>query len=133
MLRLRGKGSAGLGKGQAGDAYIAVSIRPHALFVEDGDDIRIDLPISLKEAVLGGKVKVPTPTGSVQMTLKPNANTGTVLRLKGKGLPKRNGDNGDLFVTLKIVLAQEPDAELTEFVSQWQPADSFDPRSNLAA
>ncbi|MDE1158219.1 MAG: DnaJ C-terminal domain-containing protein [Neorhizobium sp.] len=145
VLRLRGKGSSGLGKGTRGDAYIAIGIRPHPLFAQDGDDIRIDLPISLKEAVLGGKVKVPTPTGSVQMTLKPNSNTGTVLRLKGKGLSKRDGGNGnvggdiggdirgDLFVTLKIVLPQEPDADLADFVSRWKAADGFDPRHNLAA
>jgi DnaJ-class molecular chaperone len=132
VLRLRGKGSPGLGKSPAGDAYIAIGIKPHPVFAQDGDDIRIDLPISLKEAVLGGKVKVPTPTGSVQMTLKPNANTGTVLRLKGKGLARRDGGHGDLFVTLKIVLPPTPDAELTDFVSGWKTADAFDPRGTLA-
>jgi DnaJ-class molecular chaperone len=130
-LRLRGKGEAGLGGEPAGDALIAVHVRPHAFFVRDGDDIRLELPISLTEAVLGGRVRVPTPSGPVYMTLKPNSNTGMTLRLKGKGVPKRGGEHGDVYVSLKIVLPDAPDAELTEFVKTWNQANAHDPRRHL--
>lgn len=130
-LRLRGKGESGLGGEPAGDALIEVHVRPHRFFTRDGDDIRLDLPISLGEAVLGGRVKVPTPSGPVHMTLKPNSNTGMTLRLKGKGVPKRGGGQGDLYVTLKIVLPETPDPELTEFIRSWGQAHAHDPRKHL--
>jgi DnaJ-class molecular chaperone len=130
-LRLRGKGSPGVGGEPAGDALIEVHVKPHRFFIRDGDDIRLDLPISFAEAVLGGKVRVPTPTGAVEMTLKPNSNTGTTLRLKGKGLRKQGGGNGDLYVTLKIMLPASEDAELTEFARRWSAAHGFDPRRNM--
>jgi DnaJ-class molecular chaperone len=132
-LRLRGKGEPGLGGEPAGDALIEVHVKPHRFFVRDGDDIRLDLPISLAEAVLGGRVRVPTPSGPVYMTLKPNSNTGATLRLKGKGAPKRGGGHGDLYVSLKIVLPEMQDPELTEFVKTWSRANTHDPRSDLQA
>ena len=131
-LRLRGKGSPGFG-GAAGDALIEVRVRPHRFFSLEGDDVRIDLPITIAEAVLGGKVKVPTLSGSVQLTLKPHSNSGTVLRLRGKGLPKGNGGNGDMLVTLRIVLPDAPDPELTALVESWSSRDTGDPRSRMAA
>ena len=94
-LRLRGKGEPGIGGAPAGDALIDIHVRPHRFFTRDGDDIRLDLPISLGEAVLGGKIRVPTPSGPVSLTVPPNSNTGNVLRLKGKGVAKRDGGNGD--------------------------------------
>jgi DnaJ-class molecular chaperone len=130
-LRLRGKGEPGLGGEPAGDALIEVHVRPHPFYMRDGDDIRLELPISLAEAVSGGRVRVPTPSGPVYMTLKPNSNSGMTLRLKGKGVAKRNGGHGDAYVSLKIVLPDKPDPELAEFVKTWSQANSHDPRRHL--
>ena len=98
-LRLRGKGEPGIGGGPAGDALIEIRVRPHRFFTRDGDDIRLELPISLSEAVLGGKVRVPTPSGAVNLTLPPHSNSGKVLRLKGKGVAKPGGEHGDVSVS----------------------------------
>jgi DnaJ-class molecular chaperone len=91
VLRLRGKGAASRGEGPAGDALVEIAIRPHPFFVQRGDDIHIELPVTLTEAVLGGRVKVPTPTGAVMVAVPKGSNTGTVLRLRGKGIPRRDG------------------------------------------
>jgi DnaJ-class molecular chaperone len=123
VLRLRGKGRPGLGGGPTGDALIEVSVRPHPVFVRKGDDIHVDQSISLKDAVLGGKITVPTPTGSVTMTVPKWSNTGKVLRLKGKGVKRASGVAGDEFVTLKIILPEKPDPALEKLVTEWQPAD----------
>ncbi|MDE1995601.1 MAG: DnaJ domain-containing protein, partial [Rhizobiaceae bacterium] len=130
-LRLRGKGDPGFGGGAAGDALIEIHVRPHRFFVRDGDDIRLEVPISLSEAILGGKIRVPTPSGPVTVTLAPNSNSGKVLRLKGKGAPTRGKENGDAYVSLKIVLPETPDAELTAFVSQWEAGKEQDPRKTM--
>src|ERR1700730_9956377 len=90
-LRLRGKGRPGIGGGPPGDALIEIEVRPHPVFTRKGDDIHVELPISLREAVLGGKVNVPTSSGSVAMTVPKWSNTGTVLRLKGRGAPRSDG------------------------------------------
>ena len=129
-LRLRGKGLPGLGGEQAGDALIEVGVRPHPFFVRDGDDIRLDLPISLREAVLGGKVKVPTPTGPVNATIPPWSNSGKVLRLKGRGVPKRDGGTGDQYVTLRLVLPDKPDPALEKLVADW-PGAADNPRQTM--
>jgi len=131
VLRLRGKGRPGVGGGHPGDALVEIAVRPHRIFTRKGDDIHVDLPISLSEAVLGGKVRVPTPTGSVTMTLPKWSNTGTVLRLKGKGVPRVDGSKGDEFVTLKVVLPEKPDPELEKFVARWQGA--YSPRQAMEA
>ncbi|MBX4936209.1 DnaJ C-terminal domain-containing protein [Rhizobium binae] len=132
-LRLRGKGEPGIGGGPAGDALIEIHVRPHRFFTRDGDDIRLELPISLSEAVLGGKVRAPTPSGAVSLTLPPHSNTGKVLRLKGKGVPKRGGGHGDVYVSLKIVLPDRPDDRLTSLVQEWAAAHPYDPRKNMEA
>ena len=88
MLRLRGKGAPGRGEGPPGDALIEIEVRPHRFFRREGDDIHLELPITLSEAVLGGKVTVPTPTGTVMMRVPKRSNTGSVLRLHGKGVPR---------------------------------------------
>lgn len=131
VLRLRGKGRPGMGGGRPGDALVEIEVRPHRIFTRKGDDIHVDLPISLSEAVLGGKVRVPTPTGSVTTTLPKWSNTGTVLRLKGKGVPRVDGSKGDEFVTLKVVLPEKPDPELEKFVARWQGA--YSPRQAMEA
>ena len=88
ILRLRGKGAPSIGEGEAGDALVEISVNPHRFFARHGDDIHIDLPVTLAEAVLGARIEVPTPTGSVILTVPKGSNTGTVLRLKGKGVPR---------------------------------------------
>ena len=130
-LRLRGKGSSGYGSGPAGDALIDIKVRPHRFFIRDGDDIRLELPVTLAEAVLGGKVRVPTPSGPVNLALPPNSSSGKVLRLKGKGVPKRNGTAGDVYVTLKIVLPDQPDEQLTDFMRGWTPGSTQNPRRDM--
>ena len=133
VLRLRGKGRPGIGGGPPGDALIEIEVRPHPVFTRKGDDIHVELPISLREAVLGGKVSVPTPSGAVTMTVPKWSNTGTVLRLKGQGVPKRGGGRGDEYVALKVMLPERPDPELEKFVSQWVPADAHGPRQAMGA
>lgn len=122
-LRLRGQGERGSGA-HRGDVYVEVKVKPHAIFERKGADIHVEAPISLKEAVLGGKITVPTIDGQVSLTVPKNANSGTVLRLRGRGVPKgKTGTNGDQFVKLKIVLPEGGDEELEEFVKNWKGAD----------
>jgi DnaJ-class molecular chaperone len=121
VLRLRGKGMPSINGGPPGDALIEIAIRPHPIFVRDRDDIRLELSIPLRTAVLGGKVEVPTPDGSVTMTVPKWSNTGGVLRLKGKGVPRRDGSRGDEYVKLRVTLPAKPDAELEQFMSRWRP------------
>jgi DnaJ-class molecular chaperone len=131
VLRLRGKGRPGIGGGPAGDALIEIEVRPHRVFTRKGDDIHVELPISLSEAVLGGKVKVPTPSGEVTMTIPKWSNTGTVLRLKGQGVPRPRGTRGDEYVTLKVMLPGKPDPELEKFVAEWRPRAARNPREAM--
>ncbi|MBB4347282.1 MULTISPECIES: DnaJ C-terminal domain-containing protein [Rhizobiaceae] len=131
VLRLRGKGGKGAPKGQDGDALIEIKIKPHPFFKRDGDDIRVEIPITIREAVLGGKIKVPTPGGYLNVTLKPNTNTGTTLRLKGKGAPKPSGGYGDLLATVKIVLSEKPDPDLAALMENLPEKPNEDPRKHL--
>jgi DnaJ-class molecular chaperone len=133
VLRLRGKGGPGLGGGPPGDALVEIDVEPHKFFTRNGDDIHLELPISLPEAVLGAKLDVPTPSGPVRMTVPKGANTGTVLRLKGKGAPRSDKSHGDEYVTLKIVLPQQLDSEIEEFARRWQAGQSQNPRRHLEA
>jgi DnaJ-class molecular chaperone len=130
VLRLKGKGAPGMGKGGPGDALIEVEVLPDRRFTREGDDITLELPISLSEAVLGGRIRVPTPTGDVTMTVPKGSNTGTTLRLKGKGAPHRGGGHGDQFVKLTVVLPKPPDPELEAFVANWDKGKSFNPRAD---
>ncbi|HVL74302.1 MAG TPA: DnaJ C-terminal domain-containing protein [Beijerinckiaceae bacterium] len=132
VMRLRGKGEPGLGGGPPGDALVEIRVEPHPLFVRDGDDIRIDLPVSLTEAVLGGRVEVPTPTGPVMMAIPKGSNTGRVLRLKGKGVA-RGERRGDMYATLRIVLPDGADPALEAFAEGWAAGKAHDPRRNLGA
>jgi DnaJ-class molecular chaperone len=133
ILRLRGKGRPGIGGGPPGDALVEISVRPHPLFSRKGDDIHVELPISLGEAVLGGKIRAPTPTGLVSLTVPKWSNSGKVLRLKGKGVPRPNGSRGDEYVTLKVMLPDKPDPELERFIAQWHGAKSYNPRQRVEA
>jgi DnaJ-class molecular chaperone len=133
VLRLRGKGRPGIGGGPPGDALIEIEVRPHPIFTRKGDDIHLDQSISLREAVLGGKVNVPTPTGPVAMRIPQWSNTGKVLRLKGKGVPRPDGTHGDEYVSLKVMLPEAPDPELEKFIAQWQPAGAGHPHQTTEA
>ncbi|MBC2858325.1 DnaJ C-terminal domain-containing protein [Stappia sp. 28M-7] len=119
-IRLRGQGEPGENGGPAGDAIVEVRLARHPLFAPAGDDLRLDLPITLYEAVLGAKVRVPTLDGAVNLTVAPNAQAGKTMRLKGKGLPNRTGGRGDLLVTLRIVLPEEGDEELATLMRAWK-------------
>lgn len=104
---------------------------PDRSFTRQGDDIHLELPISLTEAVLGGRIKVPCPTGAVTMVVPKGSNTGTTLRLRGKGAPRHEGGHGDQLVKLKIVLPKEPDPELETFVANWAGGRIYDPREEV--
>ena len=117
-IRLRGQGEAGTYGGPSGDALIEVTVEPHPRFKRDGNDIYIELPISLKEAVLGARIEVPTIDGAVSMTIPKGANTDRMLRLKNRGIPGQTG-RGDQYVRLKVMLPDPPDPELVELIEQW--------------
>ncbi|THD38384.1 MAG: J domain-containing protein [Sphingomonas sp.] len=127
QMRLTGKGQPG--PGGAGDAIITIEVQPHRFFTRDGDDIRIDLPISLSEAVLGASVRVPTADKAVMLTIPKGSSSGKVLRLKGKGFHKKGGARGDQLVTLMVDLPVDDDA-LVEFVQGWKDKDR-NPRGNM--
>ena len=125
-IRLAGKGEQG--PGGAGDGLVTISIAPHPFYKRDGNDIRLDLPVTLKEAVLGGKVKVPTPEGPVMVTIPKGSSSGKVLRLKGRGFTGKNGKRGDQLISLEIDLPSD-DAELQSFAEKWNGGGN--PRANL--
>ena len=128
-LRLRGQGQGGRDKAQAGDALIRVEVSPHRFFVRQDRNIQLELPITLKEAVLGASVTVPTIHGKVALKVPAGANSGQTLRLRGKGLPAGGGKAaGDQLVTLKLVLPEKPDKALKDFIQGWSGADGEDPR-----
>jgi DnaJ-class molecular chaperone len=119
----------GIGGGEAGDAFIEIHIEPHAFFTRKDEDIHMELPVTLQEAVLGAKPRVPTVDGHVTLTVPPGSNTGDALRLRGKGVPRPGGKGrGDQYVTLKVVLPEEPDEELKAFLEGWAPAHDYDVR-----
>src|SRR5690348_3040245 len=133
VIRLKGKGAPGAGKGGPCASLIEVEVLPDRRFTRDGDIISLELPISLSEAVLDGRIRVPTPTGDVTMSVPKGSNTGTTLRLRGKGAPRRGGGSGDELVKLKIVLSKAPDPELEAFVSSWDMGRNFNPREGSAS
>ena len=129
-IRLRGQGRPGQRNAAAGDVIVTIRYAPHPLFKVEGRDLRFDLPITLYEAVLGAKVRAPTLSGEVEMSITPGMSGGRVLRLRGKGLPAV-GDlaAGDLLATIRIVLPNEADNELTGLMLKWRDSKTYDPRS----
>ena len=130
QIRLRGQGETAQGH-PPGDLLITVNIAPHSFFKVDGSDLRVDLPITLYEAVLGGKVRVPTLGGAVELSIPKNTSSGRTFRLKGKGLPKAGGTLGDLFVTTRIMLPDGNDSELEALMQKWRDGHPYNPRSDL--
>jgi DnaJ-class molecular chaperone len=130
ILRLRGQGQPGVGGGPGGDALIEISVAPHPHFHREGNDIVVEVPITLTEAVAGGKIRVPTIEGPVAMTVPAGSNSGTRLRLRGRGIASKGAPAGDQYVTLKIMLPSKPDSALQDFVSTWPDRD-YDVREGL--
>lgn len=128
QIRLKGQGFTG--PGGAGDALITVNVAKHPFFERDGADLRLDLPVTLYEAVLGGKVRVPTLDGAVELSIPAGTNSGRVFRLKGKGLPTKDG-KGDLYVAIRIMLPEGKDEELDELMRKWREGKPYDPRKDL--
>jgi DnaJ-class molecular chaperone len=129
QIRLKGQGETAPGH-PPGDLLITVSIAPHPFFKVDGSDLRIDLPITLYEAVLGGKVRVPTLGSAVELSIPKNTSSGRTFRLKGKGMPKAGG-TGDLFVSTRIILPDGNDAELEALMEKWRDGHPYNPRSDF--
>jgi DnaJ-class molecular chaperone len=130
QIRLKGQGWPSPG-GAAGDALITVNVAPHPLFTPDGADLRLDLPVTLYEAVLGGKVRVPTLDGAVELAVPAGTSSGRTFRLKGKGL-KNKGGAGDLLATVRIVLPDGADPELEALMKKLRSDKPYDPRKDLA-
>jgi DnaJ-class molecular chaperone len=128
QVRLRGQGMAG--PGGAGDLLITVSIAPHHTFTLDGNDIRLDLPVTLYEAALGAKVRVPTLDRPVELTIPPGTSGGRTFRLKGKGFPAKDG-RGDLLATVRIALPPQTDPEFEALMKKWQTEKPYDPRKDM--
>jgi len=130
VLRLKGKGMPGGGEGPPGDALVEIAVKPHPVFNRDGNDIVVEVPISLDEAVLGGKIEVPTITGRVAVTVPPGSNTGQTLRLKGRGVKSKTGA-GDQLVRLSVMLPETIDDDLKSFAEDWRKTHAYDPRRKL--
>tara|TARA_R110002074_G_scaffold196880_2_gene363725 strand:+ start:866 stop:1828 length:963 start_codon:yes stop_codon:yes gene_type:complete len=130
VIRLRGKGAPGFGKGTAGDALINVMVADHEQFTRDGDDILTELPITIDEAVLGGKVQAPTIHGLVNLNIPKGASTGQTLRLKARGV-KTKRRQGDQKVSLKIVMPEKIDDDLAAFMADWRKSHSYYPRGGM--
>jgi len=124
---------AGFGGGKAGDPLVEILVIPDPMFQCEGHDIRLELPVSLPEAVLGAKVEVPTINGSVSLTIPPGSNTGSILRLKGKGLAvegSQGKERGDQYVVLRVLLPKKPDEEFVAFVKSWSARNPYEVARN---
>jgi DnaJ-class molecular chaperone len=132
VIRLKGQGMPSPSAGPNGDALVTIEFVPHPLFRVDGEALRAEVPVTLDEAVLGGKVRVPTLDGPVTMNLPPNSSGGRTLRLKGKGLPRVGGERGDLLVTPKIMLPEGGDRELEALMKTWRETNRYSVREDEA-
>ena len=129
VLRLKGQGSPG--RAGAGDALIEIALRPHPVFRREKEALVMDLPVSVSDAVLGGRVQAPTPDGSVTLNVPPGSNSGATLRLKGRGLADGAGGRGDLFARLIVTLPDEVDGELTQLAETWRRERPYTPKPRL--
>ncbi len=131
-LRLKGQGMPGFGGGPAGDAYVELHIQPHGHFQRKDDNIHVEVPVTLQEAVLGARIAVPTIKGPVTMTIPEGSNTGTTLRLRERGIRNRkSGQRGHQFITLKVVLPPGEEPDLKAFLATWQPKSPHNPREEM--
>jgi DnaJ-class molecular chaperone len=121
----------GTGGAEPGDALVEILVKPHPVFKREGDDILVEVPITFDEAVLGGKVEVPTITGKVFATVPPGSNTGKTLRLKGRGIKSKGGKHGDQMVKLVVVMPDRIDEDLKTFAEEWRGKHGYDPRRKL--
>jgi len=134
QIRLRGQGRPGARNAPAGDAIVTIHYAPHPLFKVEGRDLKLDLPITLYEAVLGAKVRTPTLSGDVEIAIPPGTSSGRVLRLRGKGLPASGeAPAGDLLATLRIAMPAQEDADLAALMRRWRDEKPYDPRAGLGA
>jgi DnaJ-class molecular chaperone len=132
MLRLKGQGNPGFGGGPAGDAYVELHIESHPFFMRKDDNIHVEVPVTLKEAVLGARIELPTINGPVTMTIPKGSNTGKTLRLRDKGIRNRKtGQRGHQLITLKVVLPPVMEPELVAFLETWQPKNPDNPRREM--
>ena len=131
-LRLRGQGEQGFAGGVRGDVYVELQVRDHGVFTREGNNIHLEAPISLREAVLGAKITVPTISGDVVVSVPKNSSSGAVLRLRGRGISPAKGTPGDQFVALRIMLPEKPDKELEAFVDKWRGGVDPDVRKGFA-
>ncbi len=127
-LRLKNQGNPGRAGGPAGNALIEIHIAAHPYFSRHGNDIHMELPISLQEAILGAKITVPTIHGAVNASIPAESNTGSILRLRGRGIPYGGDKRGDQLVTLKVMLPETIDAELKDFIQSWEGKNDYNPR-----
>ena len=132
MLRLKEQGMPGYGGGPPGDAYVELHIQPHPFFRRKDDNIHVEVPVTLREAMLGGRIQVPTIGQPVTVTVPKGSNTGTTLRLRERGIRNRKtGQRGHQLITLKVVLPTAEEPELVEFLEAWQPKNAQDPRKEM--
>jgi DnaJ-class molecular chaperone len=131
VLRLKGQGGPGMSGARPGDALIEIRVSPHPYFRREGLDLHVDIPVSLTEAVLGGRIEVPTRTGNVSLAIPPRSDSGTRMRLRGKGIPAHAGRAaGDQYVTLKVTIGPA-DSALEAFLQGWEPGRTFNPRQDM--
>ena len=132
MLRLRGQGMPGYGGGPAGDAYVELKVEPHAFFRRKDNDILVEVPVTLREAVLGARIEVPTIDGPVALAVPKGSNAGTTLRLRERGvMDRKSGQRGHQFVSLKIVLPRGEEKALADFLGTWEPEHKENPREEM--
>jgi curved DNA-binding protein len=131
QIRLGGQGSAGMGGGKAGDLFLEVSFKPHRYYRVEGADIYLDLPLAPWEAALGAKVKVPTPSGAIDLKIPANSKAGKKLRLKSRGIPAKSP--GDLYVVLQIALPPADNEKTRDIYRKMQEELDFDPRANMVS
>ena len=132
MLRLKGQGMPGFGGGPPGDAYVELHVEPHPFFHRKDDNIHVEVPVTLKEAMLGARIEVPTIGGPVAVTVPKGSNTGTTLRLRARGIRNRkSGQRGHQMINLKVVLPAAEEPELVAFMETWQPKTQQDPRKEM--